>query len=212
MPRSSALLTSPASILAPHQPPPVHFRSPFIPHPLPSAQPSFPPLSIAVSPSCPERSRGVSTAFLPQAKPKGTPDHAVSPLFVAFTPNRPLTPLSTAFTQSHRGGRYPRVYLRQLRVTIHDFVRPLFSYSYELLFPQALYFDNHLNCPGVSPSARLFHSALSVRSVVNSAFSWICALFISLAALFSTPVLCFQSFAHSLTKTPGGGVCVSRLL
>jgi len=30
-----------------------------------------------------------------------------------------------------------------------DFARPLFSYSYELLFPQALYFDNHLNCPGV---------------------------------------------------------------
>src|SRR5258708_3624977 len=30
-----------------------------------------------------------------------------------------------------------------------DFARPLFSYSYELLFPQALYFDNHPHCPGV---------------------------------------------------------------
>src|ERR1700730_15843048 len=29
------------------------------------------------------------------------------------------------------------------------FVPPLFSYSYELLFPQALYFDNHPHCRGV---------------------------------------------------------------
>jgi hypothetical protein len=29
-----------------------------------------------------------------------------------------------------------------------NFVRPLFSWSYELLFPQALYFHNHLRCPG----------------------------------------------------------------
>jgi hypothetical protein len=30
-----------------------------------------------------------------------------------------------------------------------DFARPLFSYSYELLFAQPLCFDIHLNCPGV---------------------------------------------------------------
>jgi len=98
-----------------------------------------------MSPSCPERSRGVSTAFLPRAKPRGTPGRAVavsplfvaflprakprgtpgravavSPLFVAFlprakprgTPNRPLTPLSTAFTQTHRGvGDLPSLFL-----------------------------------------------------------------------------------------------------
>src|SRR5258707_9449288 len=29
------------------------------------------------------------------------------------------------------------------------FVSPLFSYSYELLFPQPLYFDNHPHCPEV---------------------------------------------------------------
>src|SRR6266481_1027949 len=35
--------------------------------------------------------------------------------------------------------------------TLHSlFVSPLFSYSsYELLFPQPLYFDNHPHCPGV---------------------------------------------------------------
>jgi hypothetical protein len=30
-----------------------------------------------------------------------------------------------------------------------NFNRPLFSYSYESLFPQVLYFDNHPHCPGV---------------------------------------------------------------
>jgi hypothetical protein len=32
-----------------------------------------------------------------------------------------------------------------------DFVRALFSWSYELLFPQLLYIHNHPNCPGVYP-------------------------------------------------------------
>ena len=58
------------------------------------------------SPSCPERSRWVSTAFLPRAKSSGAPNRPVSPLVVAFAPNRSLTPLSTAFTQTHRGGGY----------------------------------------------------------------------------------------------------------
>jgi hypothetical protein len=103
MARSLALPTSPATIPSCHEPPTVYSRSPFISHPLPSAQSPFPPSSRAVSPSCPERSRGVSTAFLPRAKRRGTPTRAVSPLFVAFAPNCPLTPLSTAFTQTHPG-------------------------------------------------------------------------------------------------------------
>jgi hypothetical protein len=32
-------------------------------------------------------------------------------------------------------------------IICHFFVAPLFSWSYKLLFPQALYFDNHLRCP-----------------------------------------------------------------
>ena len=34
----------------------------------------------------------------------------------------------------------------------------LFSYSYELLFPQALCFENNPHCPGVCPPASLFQS------------------------------------------------------
>ena len=39
-----------------------------------------------------------------------------------------------------------------------QFALPLFSWSYELLFPQPLYFDNHLRCPrgvGSAPSFQL---------------------------------------------------------
>jgi hypothetical protein len=44
------------------------------------------------------------------------------------------------------------------------FSRPLFSYSYELLFPQALCFDNHPHCPRVSPSTdpTFRHSAVQI--------------------------------------------------
>ena len=46
----------------------------------------------------------------------------------------------------------PDVYPRPLfRLTTHHhqttFVGPFFSWSYELLFPQLLSFDNHLRCP-----------------------------------------------------------------
>ncbi len=40
--------------------------------------------------------------------------------------------------------------LRVLCASAAKFVRPLFSYSYELLFPQSLYFHNHPHCPRVS--------------------------------------------------------------
>ena len=50
------------------------------------------------------------------------------------------------FSQNTGGGGIPRAVRDSSAVQI---ARPLFSWSYELLFPQALCFDNHLNCPGV---------------------------------------------------------------
>ena len=41
--------------------------------------------------------------------------------------------------------------------------RPLFSWSYRLLFPQALCFDNHLNCPWVWGDVRLKVAATHSR-------------------------------------------------
>jgi hypothetical protein len=120
--RRGTLLILPGSIPSRHELPTVYACSPLISHPLPSAHPPFPPSSRAVSPSS-----------------------------TAFTPNRRLTPLSTAFTQTHRGwGASHRA-----RVTCHVFPRPLFSYSYELLFSQALYLDNHPHCRGCGVSTIL---------------------------------------------------------
>src|SRR5712672_2001454 len=48
-----------------------------------------------------------------------------------------------------------------LPVAVHEsqtcFVAPLFSWSYKLLFAQALCFDKHLRCPpGVTPNSSLY--------------------------------------------------------
>src|SRR6267378_242211 len=71
--------------------------------------------------------------------------------------------------------------------TLHSlFVSPLFSYSYELLFPQPLYFDNHPHCPGVwgyKPPISLRTLCLRAAAcpdlvgVPNPLFSGICCLF-----------------------------------
>jgi hypothetical protein len=144
----SALLTSPPIIPSRHEPPTVHFCSPFISHPLPSAQPSFPPSSRAVSPSS-----------------------------TAFTPNRPLTPLSTAFTQTHPSVGASAPSQRSLRLCViicRRFLRPLLSYRYELLFPQTLCSHNHPHCLRVSP----FKAFSSLRSLcLRPLFSIACALF-----------------------------------
>ncbi len=50
------------------------------------------------------------------------------------------------FSQNTGGGGIPRAVRDSSAVQI---ARPLFSWSYKLLFPQALCFYNHLNCPGV---------------------------------------------------------------
>src|ERR1700730_1440499 len=64
-----------------------------------------------------------------------------------------------------------------------------------------------------------FSPSLGLRSFQPAAFSssllvttpfisLTCGLFISLCALFRTPILCFQSLAHSFAKTPGVGTLV----
>jgi hypothetical protein len=122
MPPSRALPTSRASIPSRREPATVHFCSLFVSHPLPSAHPQL------------------RSSF-----------RTVTPLSTAFTPNRPLTPLSTAFTQTHRGVGAAFALSRHSSLANRHFPRPLFSYSYELLPPEALYFHNHPHCPRVSP-------------------------------------------------------------
>ena len=95
---------------------------------------------------------------------------------------------------------------------ITQFARPLlFSYSYELLFPQLLCFDNHLSCPRVSPllqfCPRCSVSLCDLRaSVANLLFSCCCTLLFSLCALFSRSFSLFSIVCSLfLQKHPGWG-------
>ena len=101
--------------------------------------------------------------------------------------------------------------LPQPRVSspIFDFVGPLFSYSYELLFSHLLCFDNHLNCPGVYSSSVHRNTSPPLRfdtPVANPIFSAACRLFVSLGSLFRTRLLCFQELAASFAKNRGVGI------
>ena len=101
---------------------------------------------------------------------------AVSPSSTAFTPNRPLTPLSTAFTQTHRSVGYPRAYLRQSPVTIHDFVS------------------------SVSPS--LHSLRLCGKSRI---FILLRTLHLSCRSFFALPSFVFNRLRTLRQKTPGWG-------
>ncbi len=88
-----------------------------------------------------------------------------------------------------------------------DFVGPLFSYSYELLFSQPLCFDNDLNCPGgdpiVSLCRRLPRPGRGSKSHVLRALQPLCRLFAFFSAL--VPFV-FKSLQPLLPKHPGWGV------
>jgi hypothetical protein len=95
------------------------------------------------------------------------------------------------------------------KVHASRFAGPLFSYSYELLFPQFFCFDNHLSCPGVSPLCTL--CPISVSSVLGLFPFWLtpyfqqlAASFFSLCRFFATSFLCFQQLAASFPETTRG--------
>jgi hypothetical protein len=87
------------------------------------------------------------------------------------------------------------------------FAAPLFSQPYELLFPQALCFDNHLNCPGVwgcdascgiLPIQQSESQATPFQQLADS-----CTLF----ALFLRPAFfVFSNFQTLFVKHRGWGI------
>ena len=101
------------------------------------------------------------------------------------------------------------------------FVSPLFSYSYELLFPQPLYFDNHPHCPGVwgyKPPISLRTLCLRAAAcpdlvgVANPLFSGICCLFpVSLRSFSALPPFVFNRLQPLSRKHPGVGYPPSSL-
>jgi hypothetical protein len=119
----------------------------------------------------------------------------------------------------HPGYGVPLHTSHEPRVTDHVFARPLFSHSYELLFPpvrrtlggQLLCFDNVPHCPGVSgrtscPSLSLSNrvSAPPANSNSRRQIHSFHPLAASLAS-FSTPAFYFQQPAASFAKSPGWG-------
>src|SRR5260370_39565036 len=110
----------------------------------------------------------------------------------------PQTPESG--THQHCSGT-----LRTARYSLPSLLAaPLFSYSYELFFLQALYFHNHLRCPGVwgthrSPALLLCVSVSRWQSPFFQGVAASLPTFVSPRPLFST--VCSLFFQ----KHPGGG-------
>jgi hypothetical protein len=96
-----------------------------------------------------------------------------APAFVRSAPTAPST-LVPSYRPAFRRNFPPH------RPHSRHFAAPLFSYSYELLFPQPLCFDNHPHCPGIWASnsriASVFLCALGV-SVANPFLSYACSFF-----------------------------------
>jgi len=97
-------------------------------------------------------------------------------------------------------------YTSELPLLAHQFGGPLFSYIYELRFPQLLCFDKHLRCPMFFPSAPSSQLCVLCASVVKK-------------SLASFPSHCYKlivvakklnSFAvkqiHTLLQKHSGGV------
>ncbi len=122
---------------------------------------------------------------------------------LAFQPSR-LAPR----TQTVRKSPSPEGQARAIQSQSPHFVAPLFSWPYELLFPQTLYIQKHLRCPPGVPRQTLFPKDNYVDLPTTLAYPLHyqpIAHSCSLAALFRTPALCFQQLADSLCKNRGVG-------
>jgi hypothetical protein len=99
---------------------------------------------------------------------------------------------------------FPTFRPSDVRTFRRSFVAPLFSYSYELLFPQALCFDNHPHCPGVCGVCLRLGSH---ESPITMHKSRLFKLLRTLCRLQETNPPCRSPRAHSAKsrKAPGVG-------
>ena len=155
----------------------------------PTSCPRVPPL-LSFTPKRSRVSRERRARFDSLSPPAFQPIH-----FAPRTQTRPQVSFSRRPTASNPISKFP-------------FVAPLFSWSYELLFPQTIYYQKHLRCPPGVPPNRFSEAQLrrlADHARLSSSLSINCALLFSLAALFRTPIICFQHLADSLAKTGGVG-------
>src|ERR1700688_2399908 len=96
-------------------------------------------------------------------------------------------------------------YTSELPLLAHQFGGPLFSYIYELRFPQLLCFDKHLRCPMFFPSAPSSQLCVLCASVVKKSLApfltYCCRLFGAVEKL--NPFVIKQIRTLS-AKHPGG--------
>ena len=114
--------------------------------------------------------------------------------------NRPINP---------RANTAPVVTARRRRSQVAGGItggkfRPLFSYAYELLFPQLLSFHSHLRCPIVFS---VFDFQLSAVNRYIRPKPSIFSKLQTLGRFQETQLLCRQANTNSFAKTPGVGVC-----
>src|SRR5712671_5592887 len=118
---------------------------------------------------------------------------------LAFPMPRLLSPILERKSLHAPGGSLP--------VAVHFsqtcFDAPLFSWSYKLLFPQALYFEKHLRCPpGVTPNcSRPSGIHIQNESTLLSSYSY--GLFV-----VAKKIICIGiSNFHTLSQKHPGWVC-----
>ena len=92
---------------------------------------------------------------------------------------------------------------------LHAKIAPLFSQTYELLFPQMLSFDNLTNCRGVYPPRRGFSLPRNPQVIL---FQYLPHYFRTLLRSRKDQPSCFHCFVHSFTKTPGVGGAIMNFL
>jgi hypothetical protein len=155
-------------------------------------------------------------SFSPQPRVFPPSPRALSPLSTAFTPNRSLTPLSTGFTQRHRGvGGWTSYY--PLLTTHYPLSSSFVFITLRNPFPANPLYSHPYKTPGVPPLPSFLSQAsrplclCALRCLPTAgrqipSFQELAASFPSLCPLLRTRSLCFQSFAASFRKTPGGGV------
>ena len=79
------------------------------------------------------------------------------------------------------------IFLASLHSTLATSHCPVFSYSYESLFPQPLFLDSDLSCPGAWGAGFQFSTLCLCASMANPMFSAVCSLF----------ALSLRSFPHN---------------
>ncbi len=103
----------------------------------------------------------------------------------------------------------PQLRISHFALVATRFARPLFSWSYKLLFPQTLCFDQHLRCPPGVGVQRFNLAAFSPQNLLTPLFIYCCKLFVVAKKLNLFIIKQIQTLS---AKHPGWGMPPLRQL